>query len=85
MKRRGSPATRTPSADGPPLPRALLALAFASVLSSPVLSAAPALARPNMVVVLVDDLRWDEVDYPFVRVPHIERIAREGARFTTRS
>lgn len=35
-----------------------------------------------MVVVLVDDLRWDEVEYPFVRVPNIERIAREGARFT---
>ncbi len=41
-------------------------------------------ARPNIVVVLVDDLRWDElscVGHPFVRTPHIDRIAREGARF----
>ena len=40
--------------------------------------------RPNMVVVLVDDLRWDELGctgHPFVRTPHIDRIAREGMRF----
>lgn len=37
--------------------------------------------RPDIVVVLVDDLRWDEIDYPFVSVPHIRRLAREGARF----
>ena len=38
--------------------------------------------RPDIVVVLVDDLRWDEIDYPFVSVPHVLRLAREGARFT---
>jgi arylsulfatase A-like enzyme len=38
-------------------------------------------ARPNLVVVLLDDLRWDEIDYPFVSLPHIQRLAREGARF----
>jgi N-acetylglucosamine-6-sulfatase len=43
---------------------------------------APSPKRPNIVFVLVDDLRWDEVDYPFVRVPNIRRIAREGARFS---
>lgn len=40
--------------------------------------------RPNVVVVLVDDLRWDELGctgHPFVRTPHIDRIANEGARF----
>lgn len=40
--------------------------------------------RPNMVVVLVDDLRWDEIGcagHPFVRTPHIDRIAYEGVRF----
>lgn len=40
--------------------------------------------RPNIVVVLVDDLRWDEIGcmgHPFVRTPHIDRIANEGARF----
>src|SRR4051812_34679066 len=37
--------------------------------------------RPNVVFVLVDDLRWDEIDYPFVKVPNIKRIEREGVRF----
>ena len=40
--------------------------------------------RPNIVVVLVDDLRWDELGcsgHPFVRTPNIDRIASEGVRF----
>jgi len=39
---------------------------------------------PNMIVVLVDDLRWDEVraaGHPFVDTPNMDRIAREGVRF----
>ena len=39
---------------------------------------------PNIVVVLVDDLRWDELGctgHPFVRTPNIDRIASEGVRF----
>lgn len=39
---------------------------------------------PNIVVVLVDDLRWDELGcmgHPVVRTPHIDRVAREGALF----
>ncbi|MBK5292785.1 MAG: sulfatase [Acidobacteriia bacterium] len=41
-------------------------------------------ARPNIVFILVDDLRWDALGcagHPFARTPHIDRIAREGARF----
>ncbi len=40
--------------------------------------------RPNIVFILVDDLRWDElscVGHPVVRTPNIDRLAREGARF----
>ena len=40
--------------------------------------------RPNMVFVLVDDMRWDEVraaGHPFVQTPNMDRLAREGARF----
>ena len=36
------------------------------------------------MVVVVDDLRWDDVGaygHPFVHTPHIDRIARQGARF----
>jgi N-acetylglucosamine-6-sulfatase len=47
--------------------------------------AAPAPAdRPNIVFILMDDLRWDDLGcmgHPFVRTPHIDRIAREGALF----
>ncbi|MFH1299950.1 MAG: sulfatase [Planctomycetota bacterium] len=48
------------------------------------LQAADSPQRPNLVIVLVDDLRWDELGcmgHPFVRTPHIDRIAHEGARF----
>ena len=41
--------------------------------------------RPNIVVVLVDDLRWDELGiagHPYVETPNIDRVAREGAYFT---
>lgn len=41
-------------------------------------------ARPNIVFILVDDLRWDDIavaGHPFVETPHIDRVAREGARF----
>ena len=46
------------------------------------LEAAPPPERPNIIFILMDDLRWDEMDYPFVKVPNIQRIARDGARFT---
>lgn len=41
--------------------------------------------RPNIVVVLVDDMRWDEMrvaGHPFIDTPNMDRLAREGARFT---
>ncbi len=39
---------------------------------------------PNFLVVLVDDLRFDEFGaggHPYMKTPHIDRIAREGALF----
>jgi arylsulfatase A-like enzyme len=57
-----------------------LSLLVASILAAPAAGAAP--RRPDIVVILLDDLRWDEISYPFVKVPSIERIGREGARFT---
>jgi arylsulfatase A-like enzyme len=41
--------------------------------------------QPNVVVILIDDLRFDEVGicgHPYMKTPHIDRIGREGARFT---
>lgn len=57
--------------------RLLLAVCALVALSA----AEGATARPNIIFILVDDLRWDEMDYPFVKVPHIARVAREGVRF----
>lgn len=41
--------------------------------------------QPNIVVVLVDDLRWDEfglAGHPYAETPNIDRLATEGAMFT---
>jgi arylsulfatase A-like enzyme len=41
--------------------------------------------RPNLVVILVDDLRFDEFGaggHPYLQTPHVDRLAREGALFT---
>jgi len=43
-----------------------------------------AMRPPNIVVILVDDLRWDDIGvagHPFVDTPAIDRLASEGARF----
>jgi len=41
--------------------------------------------RPNLILVFVDDLRWDALSstgHAFAKTPHIDRIAREGMTFT---
>lgn len=41
--------------------------------------------RPNVIVIVVDDLRWDEfaaAGHPYIETPHIDRLAQEGAMFT---
>jgi len=41
-----------------------------------------AAARPNIVFVMLDDVRYDDViDHPFVELPHLARLLREGASF----
>ena len=40
--------------------------------------------RPNFLVILIDDLRFDEFGaggHPYMKTPHVDRIAREGALF----
>src|SRR5215207_8023926 len=54
---------------------------LSSLIAAPALTAQP---RPNVVFVLVDDLRWDELGctgHPFASTPNIDRLAREGANF----
>src|SRR5688500_18640195 len=41
-------------------------------------------SRPNIVFILVDDLRWDELGiagHPYLKTPNIDRLGREGAFF----
>ncbi len=40
--------------------------------------------RPNFIVILIDDLRYDEFGaggHPYMKTPHIDRLAHEGALF----
>jgi N-acetylglucosamine-6-sulfatase len=41
--------------------------------------------RPDVVFVLTDDQRWDAMScagHPYLRTPHLDRLAEEGARFS---
>lgn len=60
---------------------ALLFVATLSV-SAGAQDGAPAPRRPNVLFILVDDLRWDQLSlngHPVVRTPGIDRLGREGA------
>lgn len=40
--------------------------------------------KPNLLVILIDDLRFDEFGaggHPYMKTPHIDRLAHEGALF----
>jgi N-acetylglucosamine-6-sulfatase len=40
--------------------------------------------RPNFLIILIDDLRYDEFGaggHPYMKTPHIDRIAHEGVLF----
>ena len=52
--------------------------------AEPVTTASGAGPRPDVVVVVVDDLRWDEfgaAGHPYLETPNIDRLATEGALF----
>jgi arylsulfatase A-like enzyme len=62
-------------------------LFFASLVTAFLLPVAAAAgpSRPNVVLILVDDLGWTDVGCygsDFYRTPHIDRLARDSVRFT---
>jgi N-acetylglucosamine-6-sulfatase len=70
-----------------PVLAALVAASCAapSVESQPPAAASAPARRPNIVFVLVDDMRWDDLraaGHPFIDTPHMDGLARAGARFT---
>lgn len=66
------------------MPRALLGLA-ALLAGCAGLEELPGPAdRPNVVLILTDDQRWDalgSMGHPFLKTPNLDRLAREGIRF----
>ena len=83
-------AARRASSGAPPWHRAALivaALACAGVLAANCRRGTTddrRSSRPNILFILLDDLRWDTVGYaghPHLRTPNIDRIAREGVTF----
>lgn len=47
--------------------------------------AEPASLRPNILIVLVDDMRFDQMTHeghPYIETPNLDRLAVEGVRFT---
>jgi arylsulfatase A-like enzyme len=51
--------------------------------ASPALRGA-ARARPNILFIMVDEMRWDAMGcerHPVVKTPHLDRLARDGVRF----
>ena len=62
----------------------LPSLAFTSPFRGQLASSPAGSSRPNIVFILIDDLRWDELGiagHPFINTPNIDRIAREGVLF----
>jgi N-acetylglucosamine-6-sulfatase len=60
------------------------ALGAAAPLEAAEPQAEAAASRPNVLFILTDDQRGDQLScagHPFLRTPHIDRLAAEGARF----
>jgi len=66
--------------------RPSLALALAAIAqhrSNAVEAEAP--SKPNIVVLLCDDLGYGDLQcygHPYIKTPHLNQMAKEGARFT---
>lgn len=63
----------------------LLALLLAPLSSLPGATPAAASGKLNIVLFLIDDLGWRDIGAngsTYYRTPHIDRLAREGVRFT---
>jgi arylsulfatase A-like enzyme len=60
------------------------AAATAALGTSRFVHAAVRERRPNIILVIIDDMRWDEFGaggHPYLQTPNIDRLFREGASF----
>lgn len=54
------------------------------IAALPMLVAAPAVPRPNIVFIFADDWGWGDLSchgHPWIKTPNIDRLAREGTDF----
>jgi len=68
-----------------PLCLAFAVLALATNHCAAQAPAQKAGAPPNIIIILADDLGWGDLGcygHPSMRTPHLDRMAREGMRFT---
>jgi arylsulfatase A-like enzyme len=60
-------------------------LAVALILTGPLRAEAAAQGkRPNVIVIITDDMRWDCMScagHPHLKTPHMDRLAAQGVRF----
>jgi N-acetylglucosamine-6-sulfatase len=59
-------------------------IATALPFFSTVFSQEHKLSLPNIIFILVDDMRWDQLSlmgHPFIKTPNIDRIGKEGVLF----
>ncbi len=72
--------------------RALFAFCWILLAATQTLSTSAVVAqdraqsqRPNVIFILTDDQRWDQLScegHPYLETPHIDRLADEGVRFS---
>jgi arylsulfatase A-like enzyme len=63
--------------------RAIMAMVMAAL--TPMAALAEAGKRPNVILIVADDLGWAEVGcygQKKIQTPHLDRMAKEGMRFT---
>jgi hypothetical protein len=63
--------------------RVSLVIALGGCVSGASTRSALPVERPDIVFVLLDDVRYDDlIGHPFATLPHLARLVREGASFT---
>ena len=65
--------------------RFFLPLSLSLILSFSAAAAAATAPRPNIIVLLCDDLGYGDLGafgHPEIRTPHLDQLARDGVKFT---